>query len=145
MNIHQQVRNMKKTVFLTLLIMISGMACTGPPSEIPLGTWEYDLYVNGVKAGKAVTSLTREKGLYITESRMEMNAGTIKNTSMNRVVWSKHKFESKLVNPANKRKYNVIIVGSGLAGGAAAASLAELGYTRTSAGSMGSVLKYSFR
>ena len=42
--------------------------------------------------------------------------------------WSKHKFESKLVNPANKRKYNVIIVGSGLAGGAAAASLAELGY-----------------
>src|SRR3954451_22562564 len=34
----------------------------------------------------------------------------------------------KLVNPANKRKYNVIVVGSGLAGGSAAASLAELGY-----------------
>jgi succinate dehydrogenase / fumarate reductase flavoprotein subunit len=42
--------------------------------------------------------------------------------------WTKHKFDMKLVNPANKRKYSVIVVGSGLAGGAAAASMAELGY-----------------
>jgi succinate dehydrogenase / fumarate reductase flavoprotein subunit len=42
--------------------------------------------------------------------------------------WDKHRFEMKLVNPANKRKYDVIVVGTGLAGGAAAASLAELGY-----------------
>jgi succinate dehydrogenase / fumarate reductase, flavoprotein subunit len=42
--------------------------------------------------------------------------------------WSRAKFEMKLVNPANKRKYKVIVVGSGLAGGSAAASLAELGY-----------------
>ncbi len=42
--------------------------------------------------------------------------------------WSKHKAEIKLVNPANKRKYSVIVVGSGLAGGAAAASFGELGY-----------------
>lgn len=42
--------------------------------------------------------------------------------------WEKHKFEMKLVNPANKRKYTVIIVGTGLAGGAAAATMAELGY-----------------
>jgi succinate dehydrogenase / fumarate reductase flavoprotein subunit len=42
--------------------------------------------------------------------------------------WAKHRFDLKLVNPANKRKYKVIVVGSGLAGGAAAASLAELGY-----------------
>lgn len=42
--------------------------------------------------------------------------------------WTRAKFEMKLVNPANKRKYTVIVVGSGLAGGAAAASLAELGY-----------------
>ena len=42
--------------------------------------------------------------------------------------WEKHKFELKLVNPANKRKYDIIVVGSGLAGASAAASLAELGY-----------------
>src|SRR5678815_2627814 len=42
--------------------------------------------------------------------------------------WSRARFEMKLVNPANKRKYKVIVVGSGLAGGAAAATLAELGY-----------------
>ncbi|KPJ90747.1 MAG: succinate dehydrogenase, partial [Gemmatimonas sp. SG8_17] len=42
--------------------------------------------------------------------------------------WDKHRFDLKLVNPANKRKYDVIVVGSGLAGGSAAASLAELGY-----------------
>ncbi len=42
--------------------------------------------------------------------------------------WDKAKFEMKLVNPSNKRKYNVIVVGTGLAGGSAAASLGELGY-----------------
>ncbi len=42
--------------------------------------------------------------------------------------WTNHKFEMKLVNPANRRKYNIIVVGTGLAGGSAAASLAELGY-----------------
>jgi succinate dehydrogenase / fumarate reductase flavoprotein subunit len=43
-------------------------------------------------------------------------------------AWDKHRFEMKLVNPANKRRFQVIIVGSGLAGASAAASLAELGY-----------------
>ncbi|MDA8410054.1 MAG: fumarate reductase/succinate dehydrogenase flavoprotein subunit [Treponema sp.] len=42
--------------------------------------------------------------------------------------WSQHKFDMKLVNPANRRKYTVIIVGTGLAGSSAAASLAELGF-----------------
>ena len=42
--------------------------------------------------------------------------------------WDKHKASIKLVNPANKRKYDIIVVGTGLAGGSAAASLAELGY-----------------
>ncbi|MEA3216202.1 MAG: succinate dehydrogenase / fumarate reductase, flavoprotein subunit, partial [Acidimicrobiia bacterium] len=42
--------------------------------------------------------------------------------------WTNHKFNLKLVNPANKRRYEIIIVGSGLAGASAAASLAELGY-----------------
>jgi succinate dehydrogenase / fumarate reductase, flavoprotein subunit len=42
--------------------------------------------------------------------------------------WNNHRFDMKLVNPANRRKYQVIVVGSGLAGGAAAATLGELGY-----------------
>jgi succinate dehydrogenase / fumarate reductase flavoprotein subunit len=42
--------------------------------------------------------------------------------------WDRHRFDMKLVNPANKRKYTIIVVGTGLAGGSAAASLAELGY-----------------
>ena len=45
--------------------------------------------------------------------------------------WKNHKFNMKIVNAANKRKYSVIIVGTGLAGGSAAASLAELGYQVT--------------
>src|ERR1700680_2916980 len=43
-------------------------------------------------------------------------------------MWDQARFEMKLVNPANKRKHTIIVVGSGLAGGSAAASLAELGY-----------------
>src|SRR5215468_9199354 len=42
--------------------------------------------------------------------------------------WNTYKFDVKLVNPANKRKYQVIVVGAGLAGASAAATLAELGY-----------------
>src|SRR5882672_4711347 len=42
--------------------------------------------------------------------------------------WDDHKFHSKLVNPANRRKFTIIIVGTGLAGASAAASLGELGY-----------------
>ena len=42
--------------------------------------------------------------------------------------WDKHRFDMKLVNPANKRKYHVIVVGSGLAGASAAATMGELGY-----------------
>jgi len=42
--------------------------------------------------------------------------------------WDRHRFELKLVNPANKRKFDIIVVGTGLAGSSASASLAELGY-----------------
>ena len=42
--------------------------------------------------------------------------------------WERHKFDLKLVNPANKRKFEIIVVGSGLAGASASATLAELGY-----------------
>ncbi len=57
---------------------------------------------------------------------MELNARIPSGPIENR--WDRHRFEMKLVNPANKRKYNIIVVGSGLAGASASASLAELGY-----------------
>jgi len=57
---------------------------------------------------------------------MELNSNTPSGPIDKR--WEKHRFDMKLVNPANKRKYSVIVVGSGLAGGSAAASMAELGY-----------------
>jgi succinate dehydrogenase / fumarate reductase flavoprotein subunit len=56
------------------------------------------------------------------ELKSETPLGPIENR------WDNHKFEMKLVNPANKRKYNVIVVGSGLAGASASATMAELGY-----------------
>ena len=43
--------------------------------------------------------------------------------------WERHRFEMKLVNPANKRKHTVLVVGTGLAGASASATLAELGYS----------------
>ncbi len=46
-------------------------------------------------------------------------------------AWDRHRFEMKLVNPANKRKYSVIVVGTGLAGASASATMAELGYDVT--------------
>ncbi|MFP4226178.1 MAG: FAD-binding protein, partial [Desulfobacterales bacterium] len=42
--------------------------------------------------------------------------------------WDRHRFELKLVNPANKKKFDIIVVGTGLAGASAAATMAELGY-----------------
>jgi len=57
---------------------------------------------------------------------MELDAKT--PTGPIETRWDRHRFEMKLVNPANKRRYSVIVVGSGLAGASAAATLAELGY-----------------
>ena len=56
----------------------------------------------------------------------EFNSNTPKGKLSEK--WTNHKFNMKLVNPANKRKFNVIVVGTGLAGASAASSLAELGY-----------------
>ena len=56
------------------------------------------------------------------ELRARVPSGPIQNS------WDKHRFEMKLVSPANKRKYKILVVGSGLAGASAAATLADLGY-----------------
>src|SRR3989454_8172689 len=56
------------------------------------------------------------------ELKSRIPSGPIENR------WDRHRFEMNLVNPANKRKYTIIVVGSGLAGASASASMAELGY-----------------
>ncbi|MFK7872896.1 MAG: fumarate reductase/succinate dehydrogenase flavoprotein subunit [Oligoflexales bacterium] len=56
------------------------------------------------------------------ELHSQVPQGDLKN------LWEQHKFDMKLVSPANKRKHSVIVVGTGLAGGSAAATLGELGY-----------------
>ena len=58
----------------------------------------------------------------MTKLNSKIPEGSIENK------WNNHKFNMKLVNPANKRKYDIIVVGTGLAGASAAASLGELGY-----------------
>jgi succinate dehydrogenase / fumarate reductase, flavoprotein subunit len=67
---------------------------------------------------------SRRNILHLTNMKLESKIpeGTLADK------WTRHKFNLKLVNPANKRKYDVIVVGTGLAGASAAASLAELGY-----------------
>src|SRR5919201_6270758 len=65
---------------------------------------------------------TRERWKELMPLDGKAPSGPIEN------LWDKHRFEMKLVNPANKRKYNIIVVGTGLAGGSASATLAELGY-----------------
>jgi succinate dehydrogenase / fumarate reductase flavoprotein subunit len=62
----------------------------------------------------------------MSDSSMELNGKC--PTGPIETRWERHRFNLKLVNPANKRKYTIIMVGTGLAGGSAAASLAELGY-----------------
>jgi len=57
---------------------------------------------------------------------MELNANTPAGPLETK--WQRHRFDLKLVSPSNKRKYEILVVGSGLAGASAAASLAELGY-----------------
>ena len=65
-----------------------------------------------------------EQDTFLTSSRHNSNAPSGPLESR----WTKHKNEMELVAPNNKRKFNIIVVGTGLAGGAAAASLAEMGY-----------------
>ncbi len=66
-------------------------------------------------------------GVRVPEFRDAVLSSAIPGGSIEQ-KWDKHKFEMKLVNPANRRRYTVLIVGSGLAGASAAATLAEQGY-----------------
>src|SRR6185369_489401 len=79
-----------------------------------------------------------DRGEHVVPARRPLRSGAMSLTLDAHVPggpidqkWDNRKFEMKLVNPANKRKYHVIVVGTGLAGASAAASMAELGYNVT--------------
>ncbi len=74
---------------------------------------------------------TTELNPELTSTRWTTSADVLEGKSPTGPIegtWDQHRFDMKLVNPSNRRRYKVIVVGSGLAGGAAAASLGEMGY-----------------
>ncbi len=69
-----------KAYILSLIIMISGCACKGAPGAIPVGTWDYDILINGVDAGEARTSVRADKNRYVSVSYMTIEAGEVVNS-----------------------------------------------------------------
>lgn len=75
-------KKMRLKVLLLVSIMAASMSCSSRPNQIPEGTWNYDLLVNGVKAGSAVFSNTLSGGSYTLKSEMYLKMGTIENKSV---------------------------------------------------------------
>ncbi len=80
---------MKKSTILisTALFMFSLFSCSPePPGKIPSGKWNYSLKINGVTAGKAVISYMVKDGLHISTNEMYLNAGYIRNSSVQTTI-----------------------------------------------------------
>lgn len=80
---------MKFRSLLSISIIIIAVSCTSKPNQIPEGTWNYNLLVNGVKAGRAVFSNTSSGEHYIIKSEMYLNMGSIENKSIQIVTETK--------------------------------------------------------
>tara|TARA_B100001996_G_scaffold111086_1_gene84154 strand:- start:2579 stop:4744 length:2166 start_codon:yes stop_codon:yes gene_type:complete len=83
-------------------------------------------YISDNKISSFSLALKKLKSKYLPQSQSEFDSRIPPGDLHSK--WTSHKFNMKLVNPANKRKYTVIVVGTGLAGASAAATMAELGY-----------------
>ena len=83
-------------------------------------------YTSDNKISSFSLALEKLKSKYLSENNGDFNSRTPPGDLHRK--WTSHKFNMKLVNPSNKRKYTVIVVGTGLAGASAAATMAELGY-----------------
>jgi len=83
-------------------------------------------YTSDNKISSFSLALEKLKSKYLSENNSDFNSRTPPGDLHRK--WTSHKFNMKLVNPSNKRKYTVIVVGTGLAGASAAATMAELGY-----------------
>ncbi len=93
---------MKFRSFILILIIITAVSCSSKPAQIPEGTWNYDLLVNGVKAGRAVFSNTASGDNYIIKSEMHLNMGTIQNKSVQIVT------ETKDFKPVKLEVFNTV-------------------------------------
>lgn len=77
-----------RSIIFIFFIAVS-ISCSSKPDQIPQGTWNYDLLVNGVKAGRAVSSNTLIGDNYVIKSEMYLNVGTIQNKSIQTVTETK--------------------------------------------------------
>lgn len=62
------------------------ISCKSNPESVPEGTWKYDLFVNGVKAGSAITVIDEKENLYITRSEMYLKIGTMENKTVQTIT-----------------------------------------------------------
>ncbi len=99
---------MKFRSLLSLFIIIAAVSCSSRPVQIPLGTWNYDLLVNGVKAGRAVSSNTIVGDNYVIKSEMYLNMGSIENKSIQTVT------ETKDFKPVKLEVINTVTDTSGV-------------------------------
>lgn len=77
-----------RSIIFIFFITVS-ISCSSKPDQIPQGTWNYDLLVNDVKAGRAVSSNTIVGDNYVTRSEMYLNMGSIENKSIQTVTETK--------------------------------------------------------
>lgn len=81
--------NMKLKIFAVAMIITAAISCSSKPAAIPVGTWNYDLLVNGIKAGSAVISNSASGNNYIIKSEMYIKIGTIENSSVQIITETK--------------------------------------------------------
>jgi hypothetical protein len=98
---------MKLRSFLSILIIVTAVSCSSGPAQIPEGTWNYDLLVNGVRAGRAVVSNRSSGDNFIIKSEMYLNIGTIENKSVQIVT------ETKNFKPVKLEVFNTVTDTSG--------------------------------
>lgn len=102
-------KQMKLRSLIFICIIIAAASCSSKPAQIPEGTWNYDLLVNGVKAGRAVSSNTLIDGNYVVKSEMYLNMGSIENRSVQTVT------ETKDFKPVKLEVLNTVTDTSGVA------------------------------
>jgi hypothetical protein len=93
---------MKFRSLVTILIITAAAACSPKPETIPQGTWNYDLLINGIKAGSAIISGTSSGNYYISKSEMYLYMGPVENKSVQIIT------ETKDFKPVKLEVYNTV-------------------------------------